>query len=209
MSILTEAFKAEVAHQSSGIWEASDDSDESECSERSMSSSFIDVRASRNKSAVAALFNAANVRFDEIDKEIELEGSQSEWNGAPWEVRDVSVDDGPTHQVLKDNKGRRISVLNDTVLDSAAQNDGQWGGFDSDESDGESSRPSSMSSRTESAHYTRRSKKFSESSGGKIDTIPEDIHEPEHTINDEKKSTGNSVATIVSNFIAKRRHSVL
>lgn len=212
VSVLSEAFKAEIDHQSAGIWEASDDSDDSECSETSHASSFVDIRASRNKSALTALFSVANV--DRADNE-----HPDSWQGGAWEEPDddntgntgnKGTDNGPTHQVLRDKKGRRVSVLNESVLNSANTNNGQWGGFDSDEeSDGEKSRVSSMASNHSDALHSSRNNSRSTSTttttfkGNKQSKAIPEGEEGEAHISPKK-----SIASTMSEFISKRRNSL-
>ena len=202
VSVLSEAFKAELDHQSSGIWEASDDSDseDSDCSDMSRTSSFVDISASRQKSVLASLFSAANVPHDNEEP--------ASWMGGELEEPNANSNTGPTHQVLKDNKGRRVSVLNDTILDSAQTNNGQWGGFDSDESDGEQSRASSMSSTQSDALHLSVGRPHSRvvSSTCKAkqpQTIPEREEGESGAVSPKK-----SMASTVSEFISKRRNSL-
>jgi hypothetical protein len=48
----------------------------------------------------------------------------------------------PTHELTQNQRGRRVSLLNSSVLETAVEN-ARWGGSDSDESDGEASSRSS------------------------------------------------------------------
>jgi hypothetical protein len=48
----------------------------------------------------------------------------------------------PTHELAKNQRGRRVSILNSSVVETAVEN-ARWGGSDSDESDGEASSRSS------------------------------------------------------------------
>jgi hypothetical protein len=218
VSVLNEKFKAELDHQCSGIWEASDDSDESDCSDESTrSSSFVDIRASRNRSAVASLFSAANVHHVGNKNDHGCDHDQPDgWKGGAWEEPDTNIDDGPTHQVTKDTKGRRVSVLNHAVMDSATMNNGQWGGFDSDESDSEG-RASSMTHNPadSSLHYSRPTstrkhdaKKQNDVAirgGCKSASAASSSSSSSPTADDH--ATKKSLKSTVTNFIAKRRHS--
>lgn len=159
VSVLNDDFKEHLDHQTTGIWEASDDSDDSDGSAESRSSSFIDIHASRNRSAIASLFSAAKVnKHDEVDNEdeedseggVKEDSHSGQWRGAAWEEEEPPPppehSSGFAHRDMHDSKGRRMSVQNEALFDSADKNCGEWGGFDSDgESDGDDDgRPSSM-----------------------------------------------------------------
>jgi hypothetical protein len=190
VSVLNDEFKAHLDHQASGIWEASDDSDESDCSEQSRSSSFIDIHASRNRSAVASLFSAANINHEYDNNEDDEGGAwePGDWKGGAWEDPPIEKN-GLTHQLTKNSEGRRVSVLNDTVLNSANSSTGQWGGFDSDEESDGDSRPSSMASSGISSIRFR----------------PPSTHQKQQSIPEEAPK---SLSSTMSEFIAKRRNSL-
>lgn len=193
-SVLTAEFKAELDH-CSGIWEASDDSDEDSVgSESSMSSSFVDIRASRNKSAVASLFSA-------MSSPVQRAGHSGQ-SGDP---------NGPTHHVLKDAKGRRVSVLDEAVLSSADTNHGQWGGFDSDESDAES-RPSMSVASTHPHSHSRRvrppSTRQAEAEREQEQSVAGGDGAAVTGAEGEKAAPKKSMASSMTDFIARRRHSL-
>ena len=113
----------------------------------------------------------------------------------------TSTPNSQTHEIIKDRQGRRVSLLNINVVDSAQEN-AIWGGNDSDESDDNETRSSSFADDWNAGNSRPLSVKSKKSPSGPLLNI-ETTHE---VIKDQY---GRRVSVLNTNIINSIEQNII